>query len=255
MRWLPTLVFAAAALAQGGSPYPPVKNPSPGVVKGAVEALTEAFKGKDTAAQIAAIRSQGGVVSDDVVHALARGLRSKDQGVKIETLHALGWHPSKEALKQLHRVYRREGKLIADDEAVFVALFKAIGRHGDASSLTVLGDHPFKGLTPKVAEARILGIANIREKKSVEALMKGMRLTTEESGGRRARSVETRSRGMRYFRPALCVLTGQDLGEMDEDWQHWWRENKNKFRIAKERPASVPADVREYWEGYWGVSY
>jgi hypothetical protein len=254
MRFLPFLLFAAAAFAEGGSPYPRVDDPSPGVVKGAVDALDAAFKGKDTAAQISAIRSQGGVNANDVVHALAKGLRSKDDGVKTETIHALGWHPSKEALKQLHRFYRREGKLIADDEDVFAALFKAVGRHGDPSSLTVLGDHPFKGLTPKVAEARILGIANIREKKSVESLMKGMRLTTEETGGRRARSVETRSRGMRYFRPALCVLTGEDMGEMDEDWQRWWRENKNKFRMAEKRPP-VPADVQAYWESYWGVSY
>lgn len=167
MRFLPFLLFAAAAFAEGGSPYPRVDDPSPGVVKGAVEALDAAFKGKDTAAQISAIRSQGGVNANDVVHALAKGLRSKDDGVRIETIHALGWHPGKEALKQLHRFYRREGKLIADDEDVFAALFKAVGRHGDPSSLTVLGDHPFKGLTPKVAEARILGIANIREKKSV----------------------------------------------------------------------------------------
>lgn len=255
MRFLPFLLFAAAAFAEGGSPYPRVDDPSPGVVKGAVEALETAFKGKDTAAQVSAIRSQGGVNANEVVHALAKGLRSKDDGVKIETIHALGWHPSKEALKQLHRVYRRERKQLADNEDVFAALFKAVGRHGDASSLTVLGDHPFTGLTPKVAEARILGIANIREKRSVEALMKGMRLTTEETGGRRARSVETRSRGMRFFRPALSVLTGEDMGEMDEDWQRWWRENKNKFRISETRPASVPADVRAYWEAYWGTSY
>jgi hypothetical protein len=254
MRWLPVLVLATAAFAKG-SPYPPVNEPSKGVVKGAVDALNAAFKGKDTAAQISAIRSQGGVNDNDVVHALARGLRSKDQGVKIETIQALGWLPNKEALKQLHRVYRRERKILAEDEAVFAALFKAIGRHGDKSSLTVLGDHPFTGLTQKVAEARILGIGNVREKDSVEALMKGMRLTTAETGGRRARSVETTSRGMQYFRPALCVLTGVDMGPGSEDWQRWWRENKNKFRIGKERPASAPSDVKAYWEGYWGIDY
>jgi hypothetical protein len=254
MRWFPVLLFASAAFAEGGSPYPPVNDPSPGVVKAAVEALDAAFKGKDAAAQISTMRSQGGVNANDVVHAIAKGLRSKDEGVKIEAINALGWHPSGEALKQLHRLYRRERKILAEDEAVFAALFKAIGRHGDKSSLTVLGDHPFTGLTPKVAEARILGIANIRERQSVEALMKGMRLTTEESGGRRARSVETRSRGMRYFRPALCVLTGMDMGEADEDWQRWWRENRNKFRMREERPP-VPADVKSYWEAYWSVSY
>jgi hypothetical protein len=253
MRWLPVLMLASAAFAD--SPYPQVADPSPGVVKAAVEALNEAFKGKDTAAQISAIRSQGGVNADEVVHALAKGLRSKDKGVKIEAMHALGWHPGHEALKQLHRLYRRERKIIAEDEDAFAALFKAIGRHGDKSSLTVLGDHPFTGLTPEVAEARILGIANIREKQSVESLMKGMRLTTEESGGRRRGSVETKSRGMRYFRPALCVLTGEDMGELDEDWQRWWRENKNKFKISPARPASAPADVKGYWEAYWGVSY
>ncbi|HEX5137205.1 MAG TPA: HEAT repeat domain-containing protein [Planctomycetota bacterium] len=253
MRWLPVLAFASAVWA--GSPYPLVEDPSPGVVKTAVEALTEAFKGKDTAAQIAVIRSQGGINSPDVVHALAKGLRSRDEGVKIETIAALGWNQSPEALKQLHRLYRREGKLLAEREDPYAALFKAIGRHGDKSSLTVLADSPFKGLTPKVAEARIFGIANIREKKSIEALMKGMRLTTEESGGRRSRSVDTRSRGMRFFRPALCVLTGLDMGESDDEWQSWWRDVKNKFRISEKRPASAPADVKKYWEGYWDVSY
>jgi hypothetical protein len=201
------------------------------------------------------IRSQGGINSPEVVHALAKGLRSKDEGVKIETIAALGWNQSPEALKQLHRLYRREGKLLAKQEDAYAALFKAIGRHGDKSSLTVLADSPFKGLTPQVAEARILGIANIRERDSIEALMKGMRLTTEETGGRRPRSVETRSRGMRFFRPALCVLTGVDNGESDEQWQAWWRDVKKKFRVAEKRPASAPSDVKRYWAAYWDIDY
>jgi len=253
MRWLPVLVFASAAWA--GSPFQLVEDPAPAVVKAAVEALDGAFKGKDTAAQIAVIRSQGGVNAPEVVHALAKGLRSKEDGVRLETIRALGWNRSPEALKQLHRLYRREGKLLAKKEDLYAALFKEIGRHGDPSSLTVLADSPFKGLTPKVAEARILGVANIREKRSVEVLMKGMRLTTEESGGRRPRAVEQRSRGMRFFRPALCVLTGVDMGESDDQWQAWWRDVKNKFRMAKERPASAPGDVKRYWESYWDTSY
>ena len=121
-----SVVLALAACSSSGSEEDGVVELTllTGTVEAIVQtsqALADAFKGKDTAAQISAIRSQGGVNADGVVHALARGLRSKDDGVRIEAISALGWHPSKEALKQLHRLYRRERKLLADDEAAFAS--------------------------------------------------------------------------------------------------------------------------------------
>jgi hypothetical protein len=247
-------LLAAAALPQ--SPYPREDDPSPDRVKEATDALTAAFKGKDPAAQEAAIRAHGGVNADPVVHALAKGLRERNESVKTAAIDALGWHPSREALKQLHRLYRREAKLLAKQPVPYAALFKAIGRHGDKSSLDVLGDNPFKGLTVEVAEARILGIANVRDKRSVEGLLKGMRLWTDDGdGGVGGRRDNTGSRGMRFFRPALCVLTGVDNGMVDEAWHRWWRENKNKFKMSPTRPETAPADVKAYWKAFWGEDY
>jgi hypothetical protein len=247
-------LLVSAALAQ--SPFPREDVPSPDRVKAATAALTDAFRGKDIAAQEAAIRAHGGVNADPVVHALAKGLRARNDSVKTLAIEALGWHPSPEALKQLHRLYRREGKLLAKEPVPYAALFKAIGRHGHKSSLDVLADSPFKGLTVEVAEARILGIANVREKRSVEGLLKGMRLWSEDdergSGGKRSSGG---SRGMRFFRPALCVLTGVDNGMADEAWHGWWRDNKNKFKMSPTRPKTVPADVKTYWKGFWGEDY
>jgi hypothetical protein len=90
-------LLASAALAQ--SPFPREDVPSPDRVKAATEGLTAAFKGKDAAAQEAAIRAHGGVNADPVVHALAKGLQARNDAVKTLAIEALGWHPSPEALK------------------------------------------------------------------------------------------------------------------------------------------------------------
>jgi len=247
-------LFPAVAAAQGaprGTPYRVVKDPAPDRVQEAVDELKTAFKGKDPMEQMRAIRRHAGVDADKVADAVAAGLRSRNDDVKLMAIEALGWSPNQEALKQLHRLYRRERKLLAKKEQQYAALFKAIGRHGEKSSLTVLADSPFTGLTPKVAEARIFGIANIRERDAVEALIKGMRLTGQNPRDRR---MEQGSRGMQYFRPAMVVLTGEDMGTNDAAWQKWWRDNKKTFKISPTRPA-VPADVQRYWEGFWDVSY
>ena len=259
MRRLATLlVFAALAAAQdkpGGTPYEAI-DPNPDQVKEAVGAINAAFKDKKaTDAQLAAIKQYGGYADEKVVRALAKGLRSKNGEVKLEAIDAFGWNQHKESLKQLHRLYRREKQTLHKQEDLYAATFKAIGRHGKKKSLEVLGDSVFKGITSDVAQARIYGIANIRHKDSVVGLLKGMRLTSTQAGGRTSGRVAVESRGMRFFRVGLAVLTGQDFGGVSEDWQRWWRKNKGKFRMSPTRPPDVKQDIKDSWSSFWGTPY
>jgi hypothetical protein len=258
MRIIPLLallIFAAPAPAQDEKTderFPRLDQPTKEQAAEAVDALKAAFKEKKRAdLQMEALRKYGAYADSDVVRQVAHGARSKDAGVKLDAIEALGWNTHKEALKQLHRLYRRERELYKNSE-LFAATLKAIGRHGQKKSLDVLGDRVFKGATPAVTKARIYGIGNIRDKKSVDMLMKGMRLTGTAPDARGARASEPR--GMQYFHLSLCVLTGEDFGAVSEDWQRWWRKNKSKFKISQARPDIKP-EFKSDWSKFWGEPY
>lgn len=259
MRIIPLLallILAAPATAQeqtADKRYPRVNEPTKEQVTEAVDALKAAFKEKKRAdLQMDAIRQYGAYADTKVVREVAKGVRSKDDGVKLTAIEALGWNTHKEALKQLHRLYRRE-KSLYKQTSLFAATFKAIGRHGQKSSLSVLGDSVFKGATPEVAQARIYSIGNIRHKDSINGLMKGMRLTGTAPDARGARASEPR--GMEYFHVALCVLSGEDFGAVSEQWQRWWRKNKSKFKMSQARPDSLKPEFKTEWSKFWGEPY
>ena len=253
---LAALLFALPAFAQDeeiDKPYPRVDEPTAEQKKEAVEALKAAAKDKrNVEGQQAAIERYGAYSDPYVVREVSKGLRSRDADVKLTAIEALGWHRNKEALKQLHRLYRRERKILAKQEELFAALFKAIGRHRSKTSLDVLGDKVFTGATDSVIKARVYGIGNIRKKKSIEMILKGMRLTGTSPSARGARTSEPL--GMEYFRVALAVLTGEDFGGVSEEWQRWWRKNKNKFKMSDERP-DVSQDIKNLWISFWGEPY
>ncbi|MEM8883392.1 MAG: HEAT repeat domain-containing protein [Planctomycetota bacterium] len=229
-------------------------NPTPDEEKIAVSKFKDAFKGKDPDVIAHTIERYGGVVSDKVVHEVARGLRFRDRKVRHYAVIALGWVPNPNALRQLHRMYRREKKLGKEDEALFAELLKSIGRHRDKSSIKVLTDKPFKYSTLASTRARIYGVGNIRTKQSVEELIKGMRLVGS-AGDRGPRAFATdEPRAMPEFNVALSVLTGTSLGPNQEAWQRWWRDNKRKFKISAERP-QVPDNIQRTWENYWNEPY
>ena len=104
--------------------------------------------------RVVAISTYGGLADDDVVALVARGLTDPDDEVRLTAIDTLGWLPRPDALKRLHRLYRRDTKL-REDEVLFSRLLQAIGRHGDRSSLEVLKDHPFDHLTLASGKARI----------------------------------------------------------------------------------------------------
>ncbi len=231
-----------------------VDNPTLDQVKQSVDNIKSAFKTKDADEIANALERNGGVVDDKVVYQVAKGLRSKDRKVKMTSVEVLGWLPSNQALKQLHRMYRREKDLGKRDESMFAMLLKEIGRHGDKSSITVLSDKPFKYHTLASSRARILGLGNIRTRSSVETLIKGMRLTGT-SGARNARGFkQDEPRAMPEFNIALTVLTGDSMGTSQQVWQDWWNDVKRKLKVDAERP-QVPDDIRRAWEAYWNEKY
>ncbi len=232
-----------------GPPMTLVERPTPEDVDEAVGALREAFSSRgDAKTRVLALGAFGGVLHEDVVAAVAKGLGDDDDEVRLLAIDVLGWTPRADALKQLHRLYRRDTKL-REDELLFSRLLQAIGRHDDRSSLDVLKDHPFDHLTLASGKARILGIARVREARSVELLMKGMRLAGGDPRGSRSNS----PRFMDDFQLGLSVLTGEDLGPSRDAWESWWRDHKG-FVPAAVRPP-LPKPLRAAWEEYWNESY
>ena len=233
-----------------GSPYGRKENPKAAQVKAAVANISEAFKTKDDQLRINAIQAAAGLIHPDIVRAISRGLRVNRKAVRLAAVDALGWMKSPEGLKQLHRMYRREKDLHRQEE-LFAAVLKAIGRHGDKSSVRVLYDSPFKGLTIHSGRARIMGLGRIRQRDSVETLIKAMRLT-----GRRPRDfrVPDNPRFLEEVNVAMTVLTGATPGTSKDDWQKWWRDSKRKFRMKKELPR-IPKSYETRWEEYWNEPY
>ncbi len=235
-----------AAFAAGGSPYGWIETPTKEQEKAAADELKAAYASDRDEEIIAAIEATAKVNDEEVIRLIAKGL-SRRSPVQIAAIDALGWSKSRSALRQLHRLYHRD-KDLSKKEDVFGALLKAIGRHGDKSSLEVLFDSPFKGLTVESGRARILGIANIRETRSLEDLVKGLRLAGQPRGGRTKDPVF-----LEDFRLAFAVLTGVDCGPSREAMDGWWRENKG-FKVSETRPPLAPP-LKEKWERYWGVPY
>jgi hypothetical protein len=233
-----------------GSPYGRNENPTAEQVKAAVANIHEAFKTRDDQLRINAIQAAAGLIHPEIVRAISKGLRVNREAVRLIAVDALGWMKHPEGLKQLHRMYRRE-KDLHHQEELFAAVLKAIGRHGQKSSIRVLADNPFKGLTLHSGRARIMGLGRIRDRDSVETLIKAMRLT-----GRRPRDwrVPDNPRFLIEANVAMTALTGATPGTSKEDWLKWWRENKRKFRMSKEFP-KIPKSYEVRWEEYWNEPY
>jgi HEAT repeat protein len=228
-----------------------VVDPPQADVDAAVAELQSAVKEGDELASLDAVRKVGLLLSPDAVEALERLHRARSTAVVAAALDALGWMPMKEAVKALNGLYRRANKL-RDDEYLLPVLLKAIGRHGDPSSIEILTNKPLKNLTHASGTARILGLARIRDNDSVEGLIKAMMLGGNDS--RRRATVVGAPRFGSEFQLALSVLTGMEYGAVKLPWINWWRDAKKTFKVAAARPPIAPALVAA-WEEYWEEPY
>ncbi|MFV1958132.1 MAG: HEAT repeat domain-containing protein [Planctomycetota bacterium] len=246
--------------APGDEPAPPtlrppfeiVSDPTKEQAEQAVAALKAAFKTRDDDAIIVAIENHAGILDKKVVHEVARGARSRSSAVRLVAVDALGWMRYKPALRQLHRLLKRQPEMHKKDESLFAAVLKGIGRAGDESSIKVLTKSPFKGLTQASGTARIYGLARIRTSEALAELIKG----TQLSGSARPRSWRAIPDKLfvKEYLLALTVLTGLEKGRSLEEWRRWWRKNRKIFQIPK-TPPPIPEAMRKIWEEYWNEPY
>ena len=94
---------------------------------------------------------------------------------------------------------------------------------------------------PQVIQARILSIAQVRERAAVEALLKQMKA----SDYRQVQNL------MPHFQLALMRLTGHDAGKNASLWQNWWRSVPKDWQVT-DRAAPLPREFQLRWDGYWG---
>ena len=228
------LGLCLAPLAQKPAP------PDPERVKAVVTGLERALKSGSKEEKSKAIQACAEVADTDVAKALGRGIADKELEIQRSSIEALRWMEHPEALEQLHGAARTR-KELRKEPTVFTALLRAIGQHGNPKSIEILEDDVWAVVEAGVVEARILGLGNIRDKRSVEALMGLMKV----AGPHRIQNV------MPSFRLALARLTGVDKGQSQQMWQDWWNDNKAKFSVA-EKPAELARELQFRWDSYWG---
>jgi hypothetical protein len=234
------LFGAAAQDAAPAKPAAPAVTPEQ--IAAAVKALKDGLASTDVAARIAALKAAAAVDQDDVAKVAGGALTERDIKVRVAAAETLGAMTCKESLNALHRVMGKSDNL--KDSPFATACFKAIGRHGDKSSLPVLAGDPFKNTDADVVRARIYGIGNIRATESIDTLLKMMNLANPLPG--------QDSPFMPSFRVALTRLTGTDQTTNKDLWQKWWRDNGKTFKVA-DPPGPMPADVTALWNDYWGI--
>ena len=214
--------------------------PSADKVKATVEAVEEALARGEPEERIAALVEASSVPDAAVAKAVAKGLRNKDATVQTAALQSLRFMQHPEALSALHHCYKTNRSLVKDDTLSGV-LLKAIGQHSDPSSIKVLADSPFSTVNHGAIRARLLGLGNIRDKRSVEELVALMKKVSR-------RKIEP---FMGEFRLAMLRLTGHDEGRSVDLWMKWWNNNKRTFKVAEVAP-KMPRRDQEDWDDYWG---
>jgi HEAT repeat protein len=245
IRLLP-LVFVACHAA-----WVAAEPPSPAEVAAAAVRLREALESREEGEIVPAIEAAKGMQDPVLVTLLERALRSPRAAVRESAIQALGALSDRRSLEALHRFYYAEPKL-GENEWLLATLLKEIGRRGDPGSISVLADAPMRYLTYSVGTARVMGLANIRDKRAVDALAHLAR----QAGGRGIRGLDPQGSEplRRQYRVAMAVLTGVDQGSIPNDWADWWQRSAEGFDLPKSRPP-VPDDVAAAWESYWGLPY
>lgn len=238
-------MIAALCLSLILSAQNPAPTPSdPKLIETAVAELTVAF-GKDgtPAARAETITKHVTIVDARVIEWVAKGLADKDATVVNSAVEALGQMRHPNALDALQSFVKRERKRLTEDAALYPQVLKAIGRHGNPSSIALLKDNPFDQQSYLAAQARVMSLGNIRTNAAVEALIDMSKLVGPH-----------RMDGLRNdFRVALAQLTGSDLGPESTAWQKWWQDNKRTFETKKEAP-KLDSVLQRQWERYWGLN-
>jgi len=221
--------------------------PDPELVEAALVDLEQAFKKGKAPERVAAIEKHAEVNDAEVVRWIGKGLEDKDDGVKAAAVEAFRWLPNEKALAALHDALLKDKELKKND-ALYAALVKAIGQHGDPSSIDVLLDGATAAAPKEATIARIYSLGHIRDKRSVEELLDLMRKTGRlrgKNGGGGGQQPLSKQ-----FAVALHVLTGESFGEDEKAWMDWWKEHGKKFEVAEEAQGLDPK-IKAHFDKYW----
>lgn len=222
---------------KSGAPSTP---PTAEQVKAAVGAIEAALRGVDAAKKVEAIKVNSAVVDAKVVEAVAKGLREKEQEVKLAAIEALRFTAHPDARRALEHWMRAERSL-KDQPEVYAAALKGLGQHGSKESIELLSEDLWGAQDHAIIQARILSLGRIKDRAAVEKLMDMLK----SAGPNKVEPF------MDDARLSLMVLTGVDQGKSRELWQRWWQEHKDKFQVPKTEPELSKLDAYR-WKSYWG---
>ena len=239
---LPVAPFHAAALAVAPAQEDEPKGPTKEEVAIAVKALKAGLAKKEASERIAALEAAAPVVHEDVVKAITAALTDDSTDVRDFTVDLLGRIDEPSALTALHAYAKKHRRTLPDDPEHFILVLKSVARHGDTSSIDLLTEKFFEVHHHHLIRARILCLANIRDKRAVEALFDQM-----------TRTARTRiSPHILEFQLAFNVLLGVDVGANQDRWMSWWSDNKKSYELPEAQP-KLPEPSLVTWQEFWGL--
>ncbi len=189
----------------------------------------------------------GGLEKQDnekVAKALYPFLKDKDALTSRQALLDLRYMKNEVALDGLIR-YAKQSAVIADPK-LYREVLLAVGQQGSKRALPILIDNVWHPKSAGLFGTRVLAIAHIREKESVDQLIEIMR--KGKSGGRKKGRM---SPAQRTVAKGLFTLTGHKIeGGSASDWGKWWRANRSSFDIPK-TPAKLSEKESKQWQRLW----
>jgi len=204
------------------------------------ERLKAAFESGGSAEQIAALQESAYFPHPKVVAQAQRGLASRDVEVRLAAMDALGRNAHAAAFEALLAHYQSQRKALRSMERDLPALLSAVARRGDARARAVLTDDVQAQLLAPTIRARLLGLARIRSKESIDDLM-----TLADTVG-----FIGMHNHLEDFRLALVVLSGVDHGRSLDAWRAWWRGVKDGYTPPPKAPELNAADATR-WREFW----
>ena len=234
----PLLALALQSAPTDASKAPP----TPERIKEVVTGLEVAAREKSPELLVAALKEARGVPAREVVSAVAKSLKDKDEAVRLEAVETLRYLDLEDACKELEQFAKRERKNLKDDTKLYARVLRAAAWHGRKSTIDVLIDDVWAAPDYEVIKARVLGLANIRCDESLEALFN----LSNKAGKNKLDPF------MDEFRLAFAELTGADQGKSLDLWWKWWNENRKSFHVA-EKPPELPTVLDLRWRSFWGL--
>ena len=241
------LALAVAPAAPAVDPQEPPRGerndgPSKAEIAAALAALKTGLAAKEPSERIAALQSAAEVVHADVVKAIAKATADPAVEVRDFALDLLGKIDEPTALESLHTYLNKHRKELVDDPDRYVLVMKSAARHRNPKTIPLLTDKMFDTQHHLVVRARILALANLPDKRAVEAVFD---IVTK--GDRRKVLPH-----MDSVQLTLLVLLGVDVGTNLDRCIAWWNENKKTYELAAAFPKLPEARLRD-WQTFWGL--